>query len=353
MIEQFKQLPPWVRLAFTFPLLFLNGFLLAVLLNFLQPFVSFLVIASILAFVLELMVGFLQKQGMGRGLSILTVVLITLAALILLGFILFPLMAWQLSQLLENIPAWIESTNQSLRHFSQTPFAQRLSLNVESLVGEAIKRLSVALEAVGSQALNVLFVTLTGAINSIIVLILTIFLLIGGESFRDGLLGWLPTPWRDRLPAYLGKSFRGYFISRALLSGVSSLVRTLLFAVLGVPYPLLFAFGIGLASLIPFLAGLVILITTILLGFYDVALSVKFAIASFVIDQLTENLFAPRLIGDLIGLNPVWIIISLFIGAKLGGILGLFLAVPLASAIKQIIDDLRSPVLPEIEAADS
>jgi predicted PurR-regulated permease PerM len=123
--------------------------------------------------------------------------------------------------------------------------------------------------------------------------------------------------------------------------------------VLGVPYPLLFAFGIGLASLIPFLAGLVILVTTILLGFYDVALSVKFAIASFVIDQLTENLFAPRLIGDLIGLNPVWIIISLFIGAKLGGILGLFLAVPLASAIKQIVDDLRSPVLPEIEAADS
>ena len=45
--------------------------------------------------------------------------------------------------------------------------------------------------------------------------------------------------------------------------------------------------------------------------------------------------------GDKIGLNPVWILISIFIGAELGGLLGVLLAVPVASVIKRIVDELR------------
>jgi predicted PurR-regulated permease PerM len=46
--------------------------------------------------------------------------------------------------------------------------------------------------------------------------------------------------------------------------------------------------------------------------------------------------------GGMTGLNPVWIILSLFIGGKLGGILGLLIAVPIASVIKSTADTLRS-----------
>jgi predicted PurR-regulated permease PerM len=45
--------------------------------------------------------------------------------------------------------------------------------------------------------------------------------------------------------------------------------------------------------------------------------------------------------GNLTGLNPVWLIISLFIGGKIAGVLGLLLAVPIASVIKSTTDILR------------
>jgi predicted PurR-regulated permease PerM len=45
--------------------------------------------------------------------------------------------------------------------------------------------------------------------------------------------------------------------------------------------------------------------------------------------------------GNMTGLNPVWIIVSLFVGGKLGGVLGLLLAVPLASVIKSTVNSLR------------
>jgi predicted PurR-regulated permease PerM len=61
-------------------------------------------------------------------------------------------------------------------------------------------------------------------------------------------------------------------------------------------------------------------------------------VVATIIDQLIDQAIAPRIFGDLVGLNPIWIIISLLLGAKLGGVLGLIVAVPLAATIKKITD---------------
>jgi predicted PurR-regulated permease PerM len=71
-------------------------------------------------------------------------------------------------------------------------------------------------------------------------------------------------------------------------------------------------------------------------------LGLKVLLAAIVIGQINDNIIAPRLVGNMTGLNPVWIIISLFIGGKLGGVLGLLIAVPCASVVKIVVDTLRS-----------
>jgi predicted PurR-regulated permease PerM len=341
MIELFKQLPRWLRLSLLFPLFFLNGFLLTQLIDYLQPFVSFLITAAILAFLLEMLIQLLVRQGMKRGWAIGTVFLLAFLLIISLGLILFPIMVEQLTQLLDNLPQWFESTNENVKNLTKLPFLRRFNLDSTGLVSETLKRVAAALESLGGQAINLLQILVSSALNGLIVFILTIFLLVGGETFWEGLFSWIPQPWRDRLPTYLSKTFRDYFFSRALLAGISTIVRAVIFLLLGVPYSLLFAVVIGVASLIPFVAGLVILGATFLLCLNDPALAFRFFLASVIIDNLTDNVVAPRLMGNLIGLNPVWIIISLFIGAKLAGVLGLLLAVPLASVIKHIIDDIR------------
>jgi predicted PurR-regulated permease PerM len=53
---------------------------------------------------------------------------------------------------------------------------------------------------------------------------------------------------------------------------------------------------------------------------------------------------SPRLVGSSIGLNPIWLIIALFIGGKVAGVLGLVIAVPIASVIKRMTDIMRSPL---------
>ena len=117
---------------------------------------------------------------------------------------------------------------------------------------------------------------------------------------------------------------------------------TLAFLVLRVPFGLLFGLVVGVLSLIPFGAGLSISLVSILVAFNNFWLGVKVLIVSVAIEQSIESGVAPRLLGGFTGLNPVWVLISLLLGAKLGGVLGVLIAVPLASFIKSTADSLRS-----------
>lgn len=346
MIETFKKFPRWVRLSLTFPLLFFNGFLLAFILNYLQPFFSFLIIATILAFLLELLIKLLEQKGVKRGMAIASVLLFALFIFSVIGLILAPLMVQQLTDLINNVPQWIDETNKFLR--SKLYLFDKLPLDIDSLIQQATEQLSSVFKNIGGQTLNIIVGTITSVFNSLLVLILTIFLLVAGDQFWEGIFSWIPSPWRENVPKYLEQTFKDYFFTRLILGGISSVVRLIIFIILGVPYAMLFAFGIGIAGLIPFVGGVVTIFGAIILFFNSPSLALWFFITAIIIDQITDNVFAPRLMGNAIGLNPIWLLISLFIGVKLGGLLGVFLAVPLASVIKKIIDDLRSSNNPEI-----
>lgn len=69
----------------------------------------------------------------------------------------------------------------------------------------------------------------------------------------------------------------------------------------------------------------------------------KVLVIAILVGQVNENAIALRLIGGMTGLNPALVFISLLIGAKVGGILGLLLVAPIASFIKRMTDTLRDP----------
>ncbi|MEN9239540.1 MAG: AI-2E family transporter, partial [Thermostichales cyanobacterium SZTDM-1c_bins_54] len=58
--------------------------------------------------------------------------------------------------------------------------------------------------------------------------------------------------------------------------------------------------------------------------------------------QVKDRVLAPRIMGDLTGLNPVWILIALLVGAQLGGILGGIVAIPITSVVKNLYQIVRS-----------
>lgn len=341
MLTSIGKLPSWVRLGIAFPLIFLNGWLLFLLINYLEPLVSIFISAALLAFLLDVPILFLQKRGVPRLAAIALVLLLGLLVVGLLGLILIPLIVQQLSDLVAILPKWIETGNFHLQALQQWAIAQKFSVDLGDIVTQAAEKLSNALRSLSSQLLNVLLSTISSLFNILLVLVLTVFLVFTGENVWKGILSWLPSPWDMRLQTSVQQTFENYFASQAILAGILSIAQTVVFLLLNVPYAVLFGVAIGMTTLIPYASALTILMVSLLLSLQNFELGIKVLVAAIAIGQINDNVVAPRLMGGMTGLNPVWIVISLFIGGKLGGVLGLLIAVPIASVIKNTVDLLR------------
>lgn len=337
----FSTLPKWAIAGCTFPLIFLNGWLLYQLGGMLQPVTSIVVTASLVAFLLDYPIKFLETRKVSRGGAIALVLLLALTLTTILVIFLGPLVWQQFNDLAERLPRWIEQAKTQLLRLEDRPALQNLPLDLDQLTVEAANRLSASLETATGQVISVTLSTINSTLNLLISAVLSILLVINGEQLWNGILSWFPDPWRTEIRDSLQPSFQGYFSGQATLALILAAAQSIAFILLDVPFGLLFGLVIGLASVIPFGGTVAVLGVSALLAFQDVWLGLKVLAVAFVLGQINDNLIAPRLIGGVTGLNPAIVVVSLLIGAKFAGFLGLLLAVPTASFIKKMVDSMR------------
>jgi predicted PurR-regulated permease PerM len=186
--------------------------------------------------------------------------------------------------------------------------------------------------------------TLGLTVNTVIVLVLTVFLLLGGERIAAGLAKWLPPGVRGLITGTLYRTFRGYFAGQVVLALILSGLQIIVFTLVGIPYGVLFAVAIGFTTLIPYASAVTIVLVSLLLALQNPRQGLEVLVAAISVGQVVDQVIQPRLMGSIVGLQPAWLLISLPIGARLGSLLGLgellglLLAVPLASCTKTYLD---------------
>jgi predicted PurR-regulated permease PerM len=360
MVQFVNKLPRWFSLGLVFPLIFLNGWLFLLLVNQLEPLVSILIAATLIAFLLDYPIRFLEQLGAKRGVAIGLVFLLFVLLLSLLVLVLGPLILQQANELLTRLPDWIESGRQQLKALESWAAAQQFPIDISSTITQSIDRLTSTLRSFTRQIVNLIFNTIGSIVNVFLTVVLSIFLVLRGQALWNGVLGWLPTSWNLQVREYLPDNFERYIAGQATLATILASVQTVALFILGIPLALLFGFTIGAASLVPLGGTLGVLTVSLLVSLQSVWLGLKVLVVCLIMNQISENVIGPRIVGEMIGLNPVWILISVFIGFKLKGALGLFIAVPIASFIKGTFDRIRAgktvpPLLelPEKSSADS
>ncbi|GAB1543404.1 AI-2E family transporter [Scytonema sp. NUACC21] len=341
-----NKLPRWLSLSLAFPLAILNGWVLLQVVQYFQPLVSILVAALLLAFVLDYPIRFLQRQGVNRNLAIVSVLLLAVVIVAALAITLVPLILEQLNELVNFLPKWIDSGTlqiQAFQNWVATQAAtQEFPVNLSSLVTQLLDRFSNQLQSLTGQILGFAVDTIGSLVNVLLTVVLTIYLILNGEQLWDGIFQWLPPHISSQVRQLLREDFQNYFIGQATLGALLAFILILVFLALRVPLALLFGIGIGFFSLFPFGTGIGIAIVSLLIGLQNFWLAIEVLTVAVIIDQINTNFVAPRLLGNLTGLNPVWVVISLLVGAKLGGLLGLLVAIPIASFIKDVTDSWRA-----------
>lgn len=191
------------------------------------------------------------------------------------------------------------------------------------------------------------------SLNLVLIPIYAYFLILAMASIRKGVRESLPIWQRDavlRIIADIERVVAAFFRGRLLVCLICSLITWIGFSAIGwfgapVPYALLFALLIGLATAVP-LAGLLFLIPAVLLNLLEGGSggTAGAMIAVYVLVQGLEGVvLTPGIMGREVELHPVTLIVAILLCGKLVGVLGVILAVPIAATARILAREFLWP----------
>ncbi|WP_017303573.1 AI-2E family transporter [Spirulina subsalsa] len=313
-------------------LIFILGWVIIELLAYFEHIIIIFTFAAILAFLLNYPVQFL-KRILPHTLAVGLVFGLTLALFVGLTIPLGITILAQAEQLLSQSPELLESLTEVLDDLQNVLANWNIRANVgaieDQLQDQIIAGLGVGLSTLQSFLYNL--------VNLILIAVVAFFMLLDGLPIWELILKLFPPYLREPINTAIKENFLGFFWGRLLLSiffGISCLI---VFALLQVPYSLILAVIAGVFDLIPGIgATLGISLVTLILLPQGLWLGIKVLITCVVLQQVEENLLMPHIMKDSINLNPIIMFFALLVGARIAGLLGVFLAIPVAGVIVRL-----------------
>jgi predicted PurR-regulated permease PerM len=155
---------------------------------------------------------------------------------------------------------------------------------------------------------------------------------------------WLPVRYRRTIRGLgreIDRAIAGFLRGQATLCLILGFYYAVALTLSGLNFGLLIGFSAGILSFIPYvgsLSGLVIATGIAIAQFWPDWGSIAVVVGIFLVGQFVEGyILSPKLVGESVGLHPVWLMFSLFAFGYLFGFVGLLLAIPLAAAVGVLV----------------
>ncbi len=324
------------------PIILLNVWLVTQVFRYFEGLLTVLMAAAILAFLLNYPVRLFQRIKLSRTQAVTLVLLVTVAVMVILGITVVPIITEQSAQLFAKIPGWLEASGQNLQTLDRWAKARNLPLDLLGFSDRINNQILSQLETLPKQALDLAIVTFSGLVSSVLVLVLAFYMLLYGQQLWQGLINLLPPQYGVPFQNSLELNFHSFVVSQILLAIFMGVALIPIFLILQAPFALLFAVLIAIAEVIP-LVGPILGIGAVglLLLLQNPWMAVQFTLSATILQQIRDNIIAPKMLGHITGLNPIWIFIALLMGLQIAGFLGIIVAVPIAGTIKGTLDAVR------------
>jgi len=305
----------------------------------LLPFVA----GTVLAYLLNPIVGRIERLGINRLLGTLAVVVTVVLTIAVFMFLTIPTIVNELSYFVESLPLYLRR----LRALATDPSRPWLSKIVGEGLGEAERSLGDLTYVAASWMGTFLQSIWSGGQALISIASLTVvapvvasYLIYDWNRMIAAIDRWVPPVYRETvrgLASEIDGTIRGFVRGQSLLCLVLAIFYASALSLIDLKHGALIGIASGLLSFIPYLgalSGLVISICVAIAQFWPNWTPVFLVLAVFFVGQsLGDYVLAPYLVGRNVHLNPVWMMFALFAFGYLFGFVGLLIAGPLAAAI--------------------
>jgi len=298
------------------------------LLYYVKDVVALFFIVLILAVTFSPIVKTWSKY-LGRTLSIIVLFLIIIVSIGAVFYLIIPPLVAQTAQLANNIPAYISRMNfDSLRPYIPT-------------IRNSLENLSSNLATIGTNIFSFTAGIIYGIFAILMIFVLTFYMLADEVNIKKYILSLFAPEHREaglavihKIAAIIGSWFRG----QMLLCITIFVIDFIGLSILGVPYALILALISGILEIIPTVGPIISGATAALVALTVSPWKALFVIIWYLAVQLLENVFlVPKIMQKAVGISPVIILLALFVGAKLMGIVGAILSVPLAASLSVVV----------------
>lgn len=304
----------------------------------LLPFVAGLAIA----YFLDPLCDWLERKGCGRALATTVVMIAFTIVVVAVLLLLIPLFQFQVLGLIRSLPDFIatlqtriEPLLQTIRHYLTAEQLADLQSSLGGQAGAVVRWIATALGTVLSGGLALVNILSLIFITPIV----TFYLLRDWDRLVAKIDGWLPRAQAEVIreqARLIDRTLAGYARGQATVCLSLAVIYGAGLTIVGLDFGLVVGLLSGLLSFIPFVGTIFGFVASMGLAFAQFSdwLPIIFVFVIFLIGQiLADHVLTPKLVGDRIGLHPVWVIFALLAGGTLFGFVGVLLGLPVAAVV--------------------
>ncbi len=323
--------------------------------SILAPFI----LSLVLAYVLDPLLDRMEARKIPRSIAVIMLILPSIALLATLVFIGLPAGLGYLGEILGSVPILLER----IVGWFEASQAYLLSVDIPFLDGAAI---AAELQSIDTDAVvrfvqerqeaftNYLWEGVLGVgrgIGSVLGIlgyvvltpVLTFYLMRDWDPIKERLVGLIPLPHREATVDFLQQCdglVSSYLRGQVTVAAIIGILTGVGFALVGFEYAALIGLVAGVFSIVPYLGVVMSLIPALFIALVSgsvLASLLKVAAVFAAVQLLDGSVISPRIVGDSVGIHPVWVVLAMSLGGFFFGIVGLLVAVPVAAIVKLLL----------------
>ncbi len=300
-----------------------------------RDILALLMIAVIIAAALGPIITVFQRWHIPRALTVTLVYVAFFAILSLLVSFIVPSLTAQLNAFAERLT-------------QQTVFAPDSALGMIFGTNLGSANVLSQIHTIFSGSFGDVFSRTASVFSVLVAVLATLSMAFYMSLQKDGIKHFLVSLTPQQHQAYvislaqrIQENFGRWMAGQVVTMVFVGVFYYIILALLGVPYALVLAVLGGLLEIVPYLGPVLSVIPAAMLGF-SVSPMVGFGVlAGYMLVNLVENhILIPQIMNKAVGLNPVAVILALLVGAKIAGLIGVIIAVPLAGAVSLFVKDV-------------
>ena len=316
-----------------------------------------LIVASVVALILNPVVRQIERTGLRRGLAILVVYVGGFAALAGIGVLLANPISTQITHFAHNVPHYVQQANHDLDNFQKWLNRHGIKVQIEKQGQTALQTLQKNIlkssGSIVSFSQDLLGKIITVSFALVLILVLSVYLLLYGKQIGELVRRIMPdgdgTP-EDDFPLLVQRAVSGYVRGQVLFSfimGTSAAIALTIFGLVGIfpdgeRYALFFGIFYGLMEFIPYIGPIIGPLPAVIVALFQNPISAVWVVLLFVaLQQLEGHFVAPQVFRISLRINPILIILALLVGYQLYGVAGALIALPIIAVLRQTVLYLR------------